>query len=115
MLQVAEEESKPIIKGKRTSQTSTPSKQWKSVRSSEGTLSSDYRRAGTDLMVSAAQVHAASQVNLPTKRRSKRKMYLPQAFYPEIKSSDNILKRQVNKYSCSTKVDLDLKFYLVVF
>lgn len=96
-----------MIKGKRSSQTSTPSKQWKSVRSSEGSLSSDHKRTGsaTDLTVSTAQVPAASQGNLPTKQRSKRKMYLPRSMpSKEIKSSQNTVKRQVNKYSTSAKV-----------
>ncbi|XP_062084771.1 protein ALWAYS EARLY 2 isoform X3 [Humulus lupulus] len=99
---ICEEESKPVIKGKRSSQTSTPSKQWKSVGSSEGSLSSEYNRtgSGTDLVVSTTQVPAASHVNLPTKQRSKRKMYLPRTLpTKDIKSTENIVKRQVNKYS----------------
>ncbi|PON37845.1 Protein LIN-9/Protein ALWAYS EARLY [Trema orientale] len=115
---ICEEENKPVIKGKRSSQTSTPSKQWKSVRSSEGSLSSDYKRtgSGTDLIVSTAQVPAASQVNLPTKQRSKRKMYLPRALPPkEVKSSQNIVKRQANRYSTSAKEKLSccLSSYMV--
>ncbi|XP_060966820.1 protein ALWAYS EARLY 2 isoform X9 [Cannabis sativa] len=97
---ICEEESKPVIKGKRSSQSSTPSKQWKSVGSSEGSLSGEFKRtgSGTDLAVSTTQVPAASQVNLPTKQRSKRKMYLPQTLpTKDIKSTQNIVKRKVNK------------------
>lgn len=86
-----------MLKGKRTGQNSTPSKQWKSVRSSEGSLSSDCKRTGTDLIVSTSQVPAMSQVNLPTKRRSRRKMDLPQGFPQDM----NLWKKQVNKNSTS--------------
>lgn len=97
-----------MIKGKRSSQISTPSKQWKSVRSAEGSLSNDYKRIGTitGTVVSNVQVPAASKVNLPIKQRSRRKMYIPQAFFhKEIKSSEKIVKGKVNKHSISTKVN----------
>ncbi|XP_024026911.1 protein ALWAYS EARLY 2 [Morus notabilis] len=114
-----EEESKPVIKGKRSSQSSTPSKQWKSVRSSaEGSLNSDYIRTGTrtDPLVSSIQVPTASKVNLPIKQKSRRKMYIPQTFFPkEIKFSEHRVKGKVNKHSTSTKEKLSccLSSYLV--
>ncbi|KAL5566063.1 hypothetical protein UlMin_029227 [Ulmus minor] len=101
-----EEENRPVIKGKRSGQTSTPSKQWKSVRSSEGSLSSDFKRTGTDLLLTTAQDPATKQANLPTKQRSRRKGLLPQSFPPkEIKCSEN-LKEKVNSYSASAKAKL---------
>lgn len=104
-----DEENKPVIKGKRSSQISTPSKQWKSIRSAEGSLSNGYKRTGTITgpVVSNVQVPAASKVNLPIKQRSRRKMYIPQAFFPkEIKFSEKIVKGKVNKHSISTKEKL---------
>nr|XP_048323784.1 protein ALWAYS EARLY 2-like isoform X1 [Ziziphus jujuba var. spinosa] len=101
-----EEENKPVVKGKRTGQNTTPSKQWKSVKSPEGSLSSDYRRTGSDQVVSTSQVPSASQVNLPTKRRSRRKMDLPRALSPKEMIFADLLKEQLNKCSNSVKEKL---------
>ncbi|KAH0994839.1 hypothetical protein GBA52_018703 [Prunus armeniaca] len=106
-----EEENKPVTKGKRTNQSSTPSKQWKSNRSLEGSLNSDYRRTGTDLTVTNAQAPTSNHVNLPTKRRSRRKMYIPRTLHPKEKSSEKKLKNQLNIRSSSTH---DRALYLKV-
>ncbi|KAM1051853.1 protein ALWAYS EARLY 2-like isoform X1 [Malus sylvestris] len=90
-----EEENKPVTKGKRTNQISTPSKQWKSARSLEGSLNSDHRRTVTDLTGSTAQAPTSSQVNLPTKRTSRRKMYIPRTLHPKEKSCEKKLKNQL--------------------
>ncbi|KAL6278601.1 hypothetical protein ACE6H2_022202 [Prunus campanulata] len=98
-----EEENKPVTKGKRTNQSSTPSKQWKSTRSLEGSLNSDYRRTGTDLTVMTAQAPTSNHVNLPTKRISRRKMYIPRTLHPKGKSSEKKLKNQLNIRSSSVQ------------
>ncbi|PQQ06489.1 protein ALWAYS EARLY 2 isoform X3 [Prunus yedoensis var. nudiflora] len=98
-----EEENKPVTKGKRTNQSSTPSKQWKSTRSLEGSLNSDYRRTGTDLTVMTAQAPTSNHVNLPTKRISRRKMYIPRTLHPKEKSSEKKLKNQLNIRSSSVQ------------
>ncbi|XP_059437111.1 protein ALWAYS EARLY 2-like isoform X2 [Corylus avellana] len=98
---LAEEESKQVIKGKCMAQSFPFPRQWKSARSSESFLDSGHRRAETDLAVSTAQVPATSEVSLPTKRRSRRKMSLPRSsISKEMKSYDNILKNR-HKYSAS--------------
>ncbi|BBH06552.1 DIRP domain-containing protein [Prunus dulcis] len=98
-----EEENKPVTKGKRTNQSSTPSKQWKSTRSLEGSLNSDYRRTGTDLTATTAQAPTSNHVNLPTKRISRRKMYIPRTLHPKEKSSEKKLKNQLNIRSSSAQ------------
>ncbi|KAK9292843.1 hypothetical protein L1049_020823 [Liquidambar formosana] len=98
---LAEEENKFVIKGKRTGPISALSKQWKSVRPQEySTSNSDQKRAGTDVAVSTVKVPATSQFSLPTKQRSRRKMD-PQRMLiqKEMKSRDKIIKDQVNKFS----------------
>ncbi|KAM0992063.1 hypothetical protein ACFX2I_010327 [Malus domestica] len=98
-----EEENKPVTKGKRTGQVSTPSKQWKSAKSLEGSLNSDHRRTLTDLTGSTAQVPTSSQVNLPTKRTSRRKMYIPRTLHPKENSCEKKLKNQLNTRSNSVQ------------
>ncbi|XP_048424152.1 protein ALWAYS EARLY 2 isoform X4 [Pyrus x bretschneideri] len=98
-----EEENKPVTKGKRTSQVSTPSKQWKSARSLEGSLNGNHRRALADLTGSTAQVPTSSQFNLPMKRTSRRKMYIPRTLHPKEKSCEKKLKNQLNTRSNSVQ------------
>ncbi|KAM5561232.1 protein ALWAYS EARLY 2 [Rosa sericea] len=96
-----QEETKPVVKGKRTGQISTPSKQWKSVRTVDGSLNSDFGQTVSDLMAVTAEGPTAKQVHSPTKQRSRRKRYLPRAAVP--KSSENILKTQLHKHSNSVQ------------
>ncbi|KAJ7977966.1 Protein ALWAYS EARLY 3 [Quillaja saponaria] len=94
---IVEEEIKPVIKGKRAGQSSTLSKQLKSVRSTESTLSRDQK----DLSLTIAQVPLASEVSLLT-TRSRRKRNLQKTFASrEMKSSENVLKHQPKKYFTS--------------
>ncbi|GLT61171.1 hypothetical protein SLA2020_338940 [Shorea laevis] len=98
---LAEEENKQVIKGKCTGQSFPCSRPWRSARSSESFLDSGHRRVETDLAVSTAQVPATSEVSLPTKRRSRRKMSLPRSsISKEMKSYENMLKTR-HKYSAS--------------
>lgn len=89
-------------KGKRTSQISAQSKQWKPGRVSEGSSVNDQKRARIDSVASTAQVPAASPASIPTNPRSRRKMVLKRKLgSKEVKSSENILKAQSNKYFIS--------------
>lgn len=90
-----------MVKGKRTGQISTPSKQWKSVRPVDGSLNSDFGQTGIDLVAATAEGPTANQVHSPTKQRSRRKRCLPRAAVP--KSSENILKTQLHKHSNSVQ------------
>ncbi|CAK7340694.1 unnamed protein product [Dovyalis caffra] len=103
-----EEENTSVVKGKRGGQNSPPSKQLKSLELPEGSsFSGDHKTVANDIAVSAAQVPVASQVLLPTRKRSRRKMDLKRAMIPkEGRSSVNILKNQISthlkdKLSCS--------------
>nr|XP_011466289.1 PREDICTED: protein ALWAYS EARLY 2 isoform X2 [Fragaria vesca subsp. vesca] len=94
-----QEENKSVVKGRRTGQISTPSKQWKSVRPGDGSLNSDFGQTVSNVMVATAEGRpTAKQVHSPTKQ-SRRKRYLPRATVP--KSSENILKTQLHKHSNS--------------
>ncbi|KAK4595854.1 hypothetical protein RGQ29_014085 [Quercus rubra] len=97
---LAEEENKPVIIGKRTGQSFTFLKPWKSVRSSDGSLDSDPKRAETDLSVSTTEIPAASQSILPSKQKSRRKMGQPKPFLKETKSSHG--NRFINRHKYST-------------
>ncbi|XP_075658523.1 protein ALWAYS EARLY 2 isoform X6 [Castanea sativa] len=99
---LAEEENKPVIIGKRTGQSFTLLKPWKSVRSSDGSLDSDQKRAETDLSVSTTEIPAASQSSLPSKRKSRRKMGQPKPFLKETKSSHG--NRFINRHKYSTSL-----------
>ncbi|KAA8545133.1 hypothetical protein F0562_019978 [Nyssa sinensis] len=99
----AEVEEKPINKGKRTGQLFASPKQWKSIRPAECSSSnSDQKRAGTDSAASTAHFSTTSQVNLPTKQRSRRKMDPKRMLIQkEMKSPETISKDQPNYYSTS--------------
>ncbi|KAL0005955.1 hypothetical protein SO802_013516 [Lithocarpus litseifolius] len=97
---LAEEENKPVIIGKRTGQSFTFLKPWKSIRSSDGSLDSDQKRAETDLSVSTTEIPAAGQSSLPSKRMSRRKMGQPKPFMKETKSSHG--NRFINRHKYST-------------
>ncbi|KAM4108318.1 hypothetical protein ACJW30_03G038100 [Castanea mollissima] len=99
---LAEEENKPVIIGKRTGQSFTLLKPWKSVRSSDGSLDSDQKRAETDISVSTTEIPAASQSSLPSKRKSRRKMGPPKPFLKETKSSHG--NRFINRHKYSTSL-----------
>lgn len=99
---LAEEENKAVIIGKRTGQSFTFLKPWKSVRSSDGSLDSDQKRAETDLSVSTTEIPAASQSSLSSKRKSKRKMGQPKPFLKETKSSHG--NRFINRHKYSTSL-----------
>ncbi|KAA8536869.1 hypothetical protein F0562_029347 [Nyssa sinensis] len=113
----AEVEEKPVIKGKRTGQIFAPSKQWKLIRPAECSSSnSDQKRAGTDTAASTAQVPTTSQVNLPTKQRSRRKMDPKRMLIQkEMRSGVIISKDRPDKYctSLQDKLSCYLSPYLV--
>ncbi|XP_050384391.1 protein ALWAYS EARLY 2 isoform X2 [Argentina anserina] len=90
---ICQEENKPVVKGKRTGQISTPSKEWKSVRPADGSLNSDFGQPVSNLMTSTAENLTANQVHSRSKQRSRRKRYIPRSAVP--KSSENILKTQL--------------------
>ncbi|GAV63149.1 LOW QUALITY PROTEIN: DIRP domain-containing protein [Cephalotus follicularis] len=97
-----EEKDNSLTKGKRTSQISAQSKQWKSSRVLDGTsIDSDQIETRINLAVSSAQVPAASLVNLPPKQQSRRKIALKRALTQVTKPSENILKNALNQYSIS--------------
>ncbi|KAA8527473.1 hypothetical protein F0562_034812 [Nyssa sinensis] len=84
---------KSVIKGKRSSYNASQQKQGKFVKHPEHSSSStDPRKEGEDSAISTVQVPVASQANLPTKVRSRRKMDLqkPQIL-KDLKFSDKIL------------------------
>lgn len=89
-----------MIIGKRAGQSFTFLKPWKSVRSSDGSLDSDPKRAETDLSVSTTEIPAASQSSLPSKQKSRRKMGQPKPFLKETKSSHG--NRFINRHKYST-------------
>ncbi|KAH9755099.1 protein ALWAYS EARLY 2 [Citrus sinensis] len=99
---LAEEHNKFASKGKRTSQNSAQSKQWKPGRVLEGSSVNDQNRASIDLVAPTAQAPVASPASLPTKHQSRRKMDLKRKLSSkEMKFSENSLKTQPNKNSLS--------------
>ncbi|KAL9447321.1 hypothetical protein AB3S75_014900 [Citrus x aurantiifolia] len=99
---LAEEHNKFASKGKRTSQNSAQSKQWKPGRVLEGSSVNDQNRASIDLVAPTAQAPVASPASLPTKHQSRRKMDLKRKLSSkEMKFSENSLKTQPNKTSLS--------------
>ncbi|KAL5783706.1 hypothetical protein ACOSP7_008735 [Xanthoceras sorbifolium] len=99
---LAREENKFSAKGKRTTQISAQSKQWKPGRILEGSsVSNDQKRARIDLAAAIAQDSDGSQVSLPTKQRSRRKTEPKRTLSPkELNSSENI-NNQPKKYVVS--------------
>ncbi|KAJ7973358.1 Protein ALWAYS EARLY 3 [Quillaja saponaria] len=94
---IAAEENKSAIRAKRSGQSHTHSKQLKSIRSTESSLSSDQK----DSILPTAQVPLVNVVSLPA-TRSRRKMNLQRAFSPrEMKSPENRMKNQPNKHYTS--------------
>ncbi|XP_061970278.1 protein ALWAYS EARLY 2-like isoform X4 [Populus nigra] len=92
-----EEENTSVVKGKHSAQISSPSKQLKSLKLPDGSFSGDQKTISNDLATSTEQVPVASQVILPTRKTSRRKMDLKRAMIPKV----NILKNQISKYSIS--------------
>ncbi|KAH8490907.1 hypothetical protein H0E87_023151 [Populus deltoides] len=92
-----EEEITPVVKGRHNGQISSPSKQLNSLELPEGSsFSGDQKNVPNDL--ATAQVPVASQVILPTRKGSRRKMDLKRAMIPKVgKSSVNIRKNQINR------------------
>jgi hypothetical protein len=97
---LAEEENKSVIIGKRTGQSFTLLKQWKSARSSDGSLDSDQKRAETDLSISTTQIPAENHISLPNKRKSRRKMDRPRPFLKVTSHAIKLINR--NKHSTSS-------------
>ncbi|XP_012089049.1 protein ALWAYS EARLY 2 isoform X2 [Jatropha curcas] len=99
---VEEEEIISSLKGKRTGQISTVSKQSKAIGVPKRSFSGDQKSSASDVATSTAQVLVATQDTLPTRKTSRRKMDLKRAFiHKEGNSSKNILKNQANRYSTS--------------
>ncbi|XP_011036805.1 PREDICTED: protein ALWAYS EARLY 2-like isoform X2 [Populus euphratica] len=92
-----EEENTSVVKGKHSAQISSPSKQLKSSKLPDGSFSGDQKTIANDLATSTEQVPVASQVILPTRKTSRRKMDLRRAMIPKV----NVLKNQISKYSIS--------------
>ncbi|XP_011023637.1 PREDICTED: protein ALWAYS EARLY 2-like isoform X2 [Populus euphratica] len=92
-----DEEITPVVKGRHSGQISSPSKQLNSLELPEGpSFSGDQKNVPNDL--ATAQVPVASQVILPTRKGSRRKMDLKRATIPKVgKSSVNIQKNQINR------------------
>ncbi|KAL9378991.1 hypothetical protein Peur_027473 [Populus x canadensis] len=92
-----DEEITPVVKGRHSGQISSPSKQLNSLELPEGSsFSGDQKNVPNDL--ATAQVPVASQVILPTRKGSRRKMDLKRAMIPKVgKSSVNIRKNQINR------------------
>ncbi|KAJ6380245.1 hypothetical protein OIU76_016825 [Salix suchowensis] len=92
-----EEEISPVLKGRHNGQISSPLKQLKSLELPEGSsFSGDQKNVPNNL--ATAQVLVASQVILPTRKGSRRKMGLKRAMIPKGgKSSVNIRKIQINR------------------
>ncbi|GLT50448.1 hypothetical protein SLA2020_239340 [Shorea laevis] len=93
-----EEENKHTPKGKINGRVSAQSKQWKSVRVSEGSpINVGQKKSGIDLGASAAEVPVRL---LARKHQNRRKMNLKRVLVSkEVKSSENILKNQPRKQS----------------
>ena len=90
-----------MVKGKRTGQKNSPSKQWESIRPAECSSSgSDKKKVGNDSAVSTTEFPATSHTNLSMKQRSRRKM-LPGSTQIKkgIKSPGETSNDQPNKYS----------------
>ncbi|KAL9356099.1 hypothetical protein Peur_049352 [Populus x canadensis] len=92
-----EEENTSVVKGKHSAQISSPLKQLKSLKLPDGSFSGDQKTISNDLATSTEQVPVASQVILPTRKTSRRKMDLKRAMIPKV----NVLKNQISKYSIS--------------
>ncbi|KAJ6397535.1 hypothetical protein OIU77_018530 [Salix suchowensis] len=92
-----EEENTSVIKGKRSAQISSPSKQLKSSKLPDGSFSADQKTIANDLATSTEQVPVASQVILSTRKTSRRKMDIKRAMIPKV----NVLKNQTSKYTIS--------------
>ncbi|XP_061946584.1 protein ALWAYS EARLY 2-like [Populus nigra] len=92
-----DEEITPVVKGRHSGQISSPSKQLNSLELPEGSsFSGDQKNVPNDL--ATAQVPVASQVILPTRKGSRRKMDLKRAMIPKVgKSSVNIRTNQINR------------------
>ncbi|XP_010243547.1 PREDICTED: protein ALWAYS EARLY 3-like isoform X2 [Nelumbo nucifera] len=107
----AEEEKKPMTKGKRTNQVNMLPKQRKSVKTLERSSSSTNQQGGNDSAVSTIEVAPVNQVSLPTKLRSRRKICIPKALIPkELRSSESSGNDQLNRYASSLHDKaLDLK------
>jgi hypothetical protein len=86
-----------VVKGKHSAQISSPSKQLKSLKLPDGSFSGDQKTISNDLATSTEQVPVASQVILPTRKTSRRKMDLKRTMIPKV----NVLKNQISKYSIS--------------
>ncbi|GFZ02984.1 trypsin family protein with PDZ domain-containing protein [Actinidia rufa] len=98
---LAEEEEIFVVKGKRTGQKKSPSKQWESIRPAECSSSgSDKKRVGNDSAVSTTGFPATSHTNLSIKQRRRCKM-LPGSIQIKkgIKSPGETSIDQPNKYS----------------
>ncbi|KAF9669948.1 hypothetical protein SADUNF_Sadunf13G0017700 [Salix dunnii] len=92
-----EEEITPVVKGRHNGQISSPSKQLKPLELPEGSsFSGDQKNVPNNIAI--AQVLVASQVILPTRKGSRRKMGLKRAMIPKGgQSSVNIRKNQINR------------------
>nr|TKS04330.1 hypothetical protein D5086_0000145310 [Populus alba] len=92
-----EEEITLVVKRRHSGQISSPSKQLNSLELPEGSsFSDDQKNVLNDL--ATAKVPVASQVILPTRKGSRRKMDLKRAMIPKRgKSSVNIQKNQINR------------------
>ncbi|XP_057512836.1 protein ALWAYS EARLY 2-like [Actinidia eriantha] len=98
---LAEEEEIFVVKGKRTGQKKSPSKQWESIGPAEcSSAGSDKKRVGNDSAVSTTEFPATSHTNLSIKQRSRCKM-LPGSIQIKkgIKSPGETSIDQLNKYS----------------
>lgn len=93
VLQAVEGENKPVIKRKQNVQVFALPKQLKTVKSPENSLCSDQK----DLEVSTEEIPLLNEVGLSKQRRLK--MSLQRTLRPKEKSSENILKSQLNKHS----------------
>ena len=90
-----------MVKGKRTGQKNSPSKQWESIRPAECSSSgSDKKRVGNDSAVSTTKFPATNHTNLSIKQRSRCKM-LPGSIQIKkgIKSPGETSIDKPNKYS----------------
>ncbi|PSS10124.1 Protein ALWAYS EARLY like [Actinidia chinensis var. chinensis] len=98
---LAEEEEIFVVKGKRTGQKKSPSKQWESIRPTECSSSgSDKKRVGNDSAVSTTEFPATSHTNLSIKQRSRCKMLQGSIQIKKgIKSPGETSIDQPNKYS----------------
>ncbi|KAJ6762737.1 PROTEIN ALWAYS EARLY 1-RELATED [Salix purpurea] len=112
-----EEQISPVLKGRHNGQISSPLKQLKSLELPEGSsFSGDQKNVPNNL--ATAQVLVASQVILPTRKGSRRKMGLKRAMIPKGgKSSVNIRKIQINRQDgeihCKGKLSCSLSSPMV--